>query len=294
VFVAIVTVLAVVLAVYAFGRAVADDSDGVAVTGTGDGSAAADSGDTTGDAAGADAGHSHDGDTADAAAAPTEEDFGLRDLENGQMTHDYGADQPLDNATRTELARQLSLTREVADKYPTLQTAVDSGRFRAGPFVPGLGTHMVGAGSFDPDGVIDDSDARRPQTIIYDGLEPDAPIAGFMYYSTSKEEPEGFAGPNDHWHYHENVCIRPGTDGLDAPLGADREVTAAQCKAVGGNLMPETQWMVHVWTIPGYESNRGVFSDVNPAIACSDGTYFTVPEADWTTYLKNICKNSPS
>ena len=126
----------------------------------GDGSGSA-SADAKGDAAGADAGHSHDGDTADAAAAPTEEDFGLRDLENGQMTHDYGADQPLDTETRTELARQLSLTREVADKYPTLQSAVDSGRFRAGPFVPGLGTHMVGAGSFDPDGVIDDNDARK-------------------------------------------------------------------------------------------------------------------------------------
>ena len=270
-----------------------DDSDGVAATGAGDGSGAA-SADAAGDAAGADAGHSHDGAPPTPTAAPTEEDFGLRDLENGQMTHDYGADQPLDTETRTELARQLSLTREVADKYPTLQSAVDSGRFRAGPFVPGLGTHMVGAGSFDPDGVIDDNDARSPQTIIYDGLEPDAPIAGFMYYSTSKEEPEGFAGPNDHWHYHENVCIRPGTDGLDSPLGADRGVTAAECEAVGGRLMPETQWMVHVWTIPGYESNRGVFSDVNPAIACSDGTYFTVPEADWTTYLKNICKNSPS
>ena len=122
--------------------------------------------------------------------APTEEDFGLRDLENGQMTHDYGADQPLDTETRTELARQLSLTREVADKYPTLQSAVDSGRFRAGPFVPGLGTHMVGAGSFDPDGVIDDNDTRSPQTIIYDGLEPDAPIAGFMYYSMSKDGPK--------------------------------------------------------------------------------------------------------
>ena len=36
--------------------------------------------------------------------------------------------------------------------------------------------------------------------------------------------------------------------------------------------------MVHVWTIPGYESIRGVFSDVNPVIACTDGNYFTFPK----------------
>ena len=110
------------------------------------------------------------------------------------------------------------LTRQVADKYPTMQAAIDSGRFRAGPFVPGLGTQHGRSRNMDPDGVIDDTDAGNPQTIIYDGLEPDAPFAGFMYYSTSEAEPEGFAGPNDHWHYHDNVCIRPGTDGLDAPL----------------------------------------------------------------------------
>ena len=35
--------------------------------------------------------------------------------------------------------------------------------------------------------------------------------------------------------------------------------------------------MVHVWTVPGYESPQGVFSELNPKMTCPDGTYFTVP-----------------
>jgi hypothetical protein len=33
--------------------------------------------------------------------------------------------------------------------------------------------------------------------------------------------------------------------------------------------------MVHVWTVPGYESDRGIFTEINPAITCPDGTYYT-------------------
>jgi hypothetical protein len=32
-----------------------------------------------------------------------------------------------------------------------------------------------------------------------------------------------------------------------------------------------------VWTVPGYESDLGIFSEVNPAITCPDGTYFMKP-----------------
>ena len=46
-----------------------------------------------------------------------------------------------------------------------------------------------------------------------------APIAGFMYYSMSTEAPEGFAGPNDHWHRHSNVCVKfDGPNGRKVPI----------------------------------------------------------------------------
>jgi len=156
------------------------------------------------------------------------------------------------------------------------------------------GRYNVPAGNGD--GVMSREDLLNPLTIIYDGTEPTSKIAGFMYYSFAQEQPEGFVGPNDHWHYHTNTCIKPAADGLDAPLGADQEVTAAQCEAVGGNMMARTGWMVHVWTVPGYEVTKehgGTFGEVNPDLACPDGSYFIRPIKEWQDHPMNICKSAP-
>jgi hypothetical protein len=52
------------------------------------------------------------------------------------------------------------------------------------------------------------------------------------------------------------------------------------CEAEGGSLMEFSGYMVHVWTVPGYESELGVFSDLNPKLTCPDGTYHRVPTAE--------------
>jgi hypothetical protein len=38
--------------------------------------------------------------------------------------------------------------------------------------------------------------------------------------------------------------------------------------------------MVHVWTVPGYESPLGTFSDLNPRLTCPDGSYHALPTAE--------------
>jgi hypothetical protein len=96
-----------------------------------------------------------------------------------------------------------------------------------------------------------------------------------MYYGMGTTAPEGFAGPNDHWHRHSNVCIKGGGGGIDVPFPADAEVTLAQCTGVGGTLMKITGWMVHAWVVPTWESPLGVFSHDNPNVRCADGTYKT-------------------
>jgi hypothetical protein len=229
-----------------------------------------------------------------------EDDKGLSQLQNGHM-HEVPEDVPLDAATQEELDRQLALTKGVMDKYPTLADAKEAGFAQAGPFVAALGTHMINykaAGlSGNPDGVIDDTDIANPMSLIYDGYTDDAELAGFMYYSFKPVEdgpPEGFAGPNDHWHYHDNVCIGFEDGTITAPLGADLPVTAAQCEAVGGRFIDQTTWMVHVWTVPGYESERGVFSDLNPSITCPNGEYYIVDQSEWVKYSKSICKDAPA
>jgi hypothetical protein len=142
----------------------------------------------------------------------------------------------------------------------------------------GLGAHYVG-GKNNRSGTLTDDDILHPTTIIHDGTKPESPIAGFMYMSVamgpSANEPEGFAGPNDHWHYHTGVCVTPVSNGVVEALGFDGSITEAECKAKKGNFVAATQYLLHVWTVPGYSNPLGVFGQANPALTCGDGTYYT-------------------
>jgi hypothetical protein len=181
-------------------------------------------------------------------------------------------DKPLDRATRAELALQLAAAREVAMRYPTVADATEAGMFLAGGFAPGSGAHYIAIRGISGSGPID---VTRVNSFIYDGTSPDSRIVGLMYYSNSKAE--GFAGPNDHWHRHSNVCVNwNGPDGgLEVPFPADADVTAQQCARAGGRLMPVTGYMVHAWVVPGWESPQGVFSHENLNLRCADGTFET-------------------
>lgn len=244
--------------------------------------------------------HDHGSASGSTAGANAGDDKGLSLLENGDMAHHYGPDQPLDAATRRRLARQLALTQLVAARFPTLRDAEAAGSRAAGGFDPGLGIHMgmpavaidipaSMAGPAPVKGELSDEQLVHPSNLLYDGTTPDARLAGFMYVAMGAGEPVGFAGPNDHWHTHGKLCLRMGgADGIKTiqnPKG-----TAEACKALGGFFVERTTYMVHVWTVPGYESNRGVFSDVNPALSCSDGTYFTIPQRDRDKYQRNHCR----
>jgi hypothetical protein len=143
------------------------------------------------------------------------------------------------------------------------------------------------------DGDMDPEDLAAP-LLIFDGVTPDAPLAGFMYmaYGTTTE-PAGFAGPNDHWHYHEKLCIvaREG-GGFDTPLGADVDgVTEDMCTRLGGSFIAFSGYMVHVWNVPGYESPDGMFTELNPKITCPDGTYHTIETRDIGT-RSSVCLNA--
>jgi hypothetical protein len=230
----------------------------------------------TGDELVAGDGHAHDH------SAMAEDDKGFSALSNG---HQHDSSQvELDEATQAQLDREIAGTQVLVERYPTLADAKAAGYREAGPFTPGLGLHLMppvrnlGLGG---DGRIDTPAEIEAPFLIYDGIEPDSPIAGFMYFSYVQGEPEGFAGPNDHWHFHTNVCVVFGADGIEAPLGADREVSQAQCDRFGGTLIQNTGYMVHVWSVPGYENPDGMFAELTPSIACPDGTYFTIPEDEW-------------
>jgi hypothetical protein len=239
-------------------------------------------------------GHTH-------AGVPAGDDKGFSLLHNGQ--HDHTTMQhKLDVPTQAKLDAQLAVTRDIARKTPTVADAVKAGYSRVGPYFPGIGAHYWkgftgGAGfsatRFNPDGVIDDADLRDPLMLIFDGTQPTSKIAGFMYYSMSPYEPEGFAGRNDTWHYHEKLCLKYGPSGIDVPFGLDNSATDAQCASVGGMMLTQSQYMVHVWSVPGFEMNLaygGVFGETNPKLACADGTYYELPLDQWPSHPMNVCK----
>jgi hypothetical protein len=228
----------------------------------------------------------------------TSDDLGLGMLQNGH--HAEMEYKPLNATDQAAVDALLAANQPVIDQYPTLGDAIAAGFKRAGPYVPGLGIHYTAPWAvqgLNPDGVMDANDMAHPMIVLYDGTEPSAKIAGFMYYSIAAEEPQGFPGTNDFWHYHTNTCTVPAADGIDAPFGADRAVDPADCEAVGGVLMPKTQWMVHVWNVPGYEmtpADGGVFGEANPALKCPDGTYYIMPDDQWRNHPLNVCRSELS
>ncbi len=141
------------------------------------------------------------------------------------------------------------------------------------------------------DGPMTDEQIQHPLAWIYGGTKPDSPVVGLFYQSFSKD-PAGFAGPNDVWHQHTNICIVMRPDGsTDAPLGADRGATKAECDAVGGRLITATGPLLHVWAVPGYEDSQGVYAHLNPAITCADGSYDVIPDITKVGTSTTICKD---
>jgi hypothetical protein len=180
-------------------------------------------------------------------------------------------DVPLDPANRALLKEQLVIARDTALSYPTAADAEAAGYRLVAGFGPGAGAHYIGGpitgpGSFDP---------SRPQSLLYDGTSPTSGIVGVMYFGMGDQAPEGFAGPNDHWHRHSHVCTKYTNGLLDVPFPPDSDVTPAQCASVGGRYMAITGWMVHAWVVPSWESPAGVFSHENPNLTCADGTFNT-------------------
>jgi hypothetical protein len=221
-----------------------------------------------------------------AASSATVNDRGFSELDNGHQAATGAFQQPLTAQQQALLQQQLILARATAMRYPTVADAEAAGWRRAGPFAPGLGAHFfkwtgTGGSGFVAPGPLTSAEIMSPASMIYDGTHPDSRIAGLMYVTSANFYPSGFAGPNDIWHYHSNVCVvYLPNGGIDTPFGADTTVPKSMCDGVRGQLLARTPWMLHVWVVPGYDSPEGIFSHDNEAITCRDGSYHTIPLSD--------------
>jgi hypothetical protein len=201
--------------------------------------------------------------------------IGLRT--NADEQAEFGPDKPLTPAQRQELADQLVIARATAMKYPTVADATKAGYILAGKFTPGAGAHYVSlsgsASSYF--GHTTTIDPAHPLALIYEGTAPTSRVVGLMYGSFNVNPPDGFAGPNDHWHRHTNLCVTFGKGSIGIPFPPDSDVQKSACDALHGQFMRETLWMVHAWVVPGWESPQGVFSHANIDLHCADGTDHT-------------------
>jgi len=144
----------------------------------------------------------------------------------------------------------------VVARYPTAADAEAAGWKRITPYVPCIAAHYLKAGAF-----ANGFDPAEPEILLFDGTDPTSGIVGLSYlqFADAEKAPEGFAGQNDPWHVHSQLCIGGG-----GVLG-DESTTEAECKERGGTLRQlDNLWMMHMWNVPGWDSRWGLFSSEHP------------------------------
>jgi hypothetical protein len=171
--------------------------------------------------------------------------------------------EPLDAATRDTLAAQVAQANAVVVAIPNVAAAEAAGYRRITPYVPCIAAHYINGsvldGTFDP---------ANPEILLFEGTAPDSGIVGLSYlqFTGPDVEPEGFAGGNDPWHVHRQLCLGGG-----GVLG-DENATDEECTSRGGRVVPlEGLWMSHMWNVPGWESRWGLFSSEHPDLGGSIG-----------------------
>jgi hypothetical protein len=177
---------------------------------------------------------------------------------------------PLDPATRQTLSGQIAQANTVPLAYPTVAAAEAGGYRRITPYVPCIAAHYLNSnnldGTFDP---------AHPEILLFDGTDPDSQIVGLSYlqFTGPDNEPEGFAGGNDPWHVHRQLCLGGG-----GVLG-DENATEEECTSRGGRVVPlEGLWMSHMWNVPGWDSRWGLFSSEHPDLGGRIGDINAAPE----------------
>jgi hypothetical protein len=165
--------------------------------------------------------------------------------------------QPItDPEDQLVLQQQLEASGAVIEQFPTVTEAEAAGYRQMSPYVPGIGAHWVNGdfdGQFDP---------GKPEMLLFNGTEPTSRLIGLSYASIGDEPPEGFVGPNDQWHVHPALCLLGGfVVGID---GTPEEL----CESIGGSIASQLAdlHMSHLWQVPGWESEWGLFSAENPKI----------------------------
>ncbi|MGQ0823928.1 MAG: hypothetical protein ACT4OX_02665 [Actinomycetota bacterium] len=166
--------------------------------------------------------------------------------------------------------QQLDVAQAIIEKYPTVADATADGWTAATINLRGIAAHFLRGGLRSLAGGLDDTfDLNEPEALLYDGIEPEAPIIGVSYLVAGETAPEGFEGKWDVWHRHDAVCFADGL--VIAEVGGHRDskidIAQEECDAQSGITAPISYLsMIHVWMKADNPSTAGVFSHDHPAL----------------------------
>ncbi|MEO7370201.1 MAG: hypothetical protein ABIZ69_05015 [Ilumatobacteraceae bacterium] len=154
-------------------------------------------------------------------------------------------------------ASQWSAAQNAIAAHDTEAEATALGYVRATAPSAGIGTHWVLwsqiAKPFDP---------AVPSMLLFDERRTPPVLVGYSYALSSPTLPEGFAGPNDHWHQHRGLCVDGGWVVREQAAGAE---ACSGTYIAGGDF-----WMLHAWVVPGWDNRKGEFAPFNPKLCPSN------------------------
>ena len=216
----------------------------------------------------------------DGVRAEPVDDRGFAALANGEQ-HGHTFTQAVGPEDRVELARQLALAREVALQYPTVADAEAPACDRAGRSRPASArttspTRALG----NADGAMSDDDIRAAAGV--DLRRHAARLADRrpLLHEPEAENAEGFAGPNDTWHVHHNICIKTGPNGVDR-RAARRRPRRDEGAVRRGRRQPAAADAVlaaHVGRCPGTRARKACSRTSARRSRATTGSYNTIAD----------------
>jgi plastocyanin len=197
--------------------------------------------------------------------------------------HESGDVPPAElQMTREELAdlvSQLDTVSAATMRFADINDACAAGYGHPTVQVPNMGVHLMR----DPGSRTQEVRLDDPPMLLYgreDGYDlsaeqlgdcvdgkwagvPKLRVVGASYLHPADNEegrrhPEVFAGPLDNWHRHFKTC------GTRNPFGGF--VSRAECEARGDPWLEASSWMIHVYAVPDFDSQTGVFAMWNSSI----------------------------
>ena len=176
-----------------------------------------------------------------AVPVPGQNSAAFRKLAQGTDTEqsELLPDAPPSVADQALLDQQLPQAEQAAMRFPTVASAKaaehDPGRWH-GPRrrcpLPALNASSLKG--VNPDGTIN---APPPRVVDLPRHRRRRPGRRRHVRVAVRQGARGFAGPNDHWHQHSNLCIQFDNGQIKVPFAPDSNVTPQQCAAVHGDFM---------------------------------------------------------